>query len=107
MPSESAQITLSFFAATRALAWHTGSLQERLADAYADHLLQITADTLPVELQPAFRELEDRLNAVASDAPEDEDPYQAAARQLSDDDARALIERLIALYGRLVDLAPR
>ena len=34
-------LTRDFFAATLALACHTSSLQERLADAYADHLLQV------------------------------------------------------------------
>lgn len=103
MPNESARVATRFFAAVLALARHTGSLQDRLADAYADHLLQVTADELPPELRPAFREVEERMNAAEPEG--DEDPFQAAARRLSDDEARGLIERLVALYGRLAELA--
>jgi phage gp29-like protein len=99
MTSDSAHVATHFFAAARALAWHSGSLQERLADAYADHLLAVTTQDLPTDLQPLFRELEDRLNRVAGEA--DEDPFQAAARELSDDEARALIDRILVLYARL------
>jgi hypothetical protein len=104
MSSELAHLTTLFFAAARALAWHTGSLQERLADAYADHLLLITGDTLPSELQPAFRELEERLTQAPADAAVD-DPFQAATRGMSDEEARALIERILMLYGRLAGAA--
>jgi len=96
---DSAHLATQFFAAARALACHTGSLQERLADAYADHLLSIMSQELPAELQQSFRELEERLNRT--DAGEDDDPFQAAARQLSDAEATALIERILIFYGRL------
>jgi hypothetical protein len=88
-----------FFAAARTLATHTGSLQERLADAYADHLLVVTSHDLPAELQPSFRELEERLNTA--DPQGEDDPFQAAARNLSDDEARTLIDCILVLYGRL------
>jgi len=102
MADDSAQVATHFFAAARALACHTGSLQERLADAYADHLLSVTSQDLPAELQPSFRELEERLNREqTSDADDDEDPFQAAARDLSDAEATALIERILIFYGRL------
>ena len=97
--AQSRDLSRHFFAATRALAWHTGSLQERLADAYADHLLQVVAGELPTELQPIFREVEAQMAAAVDDA--GDDPFRAAAEQLSDDEARALIERIIALFGRL------
>ena len=87
-----------FFAASRSLATHTGSLRERLADAYADHLLPVTSGDLPEELQASFRELESRLNTAD---PQDDDPFQAAARELSDDEARALIDCILVLYARL------
>ena len=103
MSSELAHLATQFFAAARALAWHTGSLQERLADAYADHLLPITGDALPPELQPAFRELEEQLTRTPPDAVED--PFQAATQLMSDDEARVLIERILMLYGRLAGVA--
>ena len=99
MPSDSSQLARIFFAANRDLACHTGSLQERLADTYADHLLQVVADDLPPELQPVFRELEERMNAADED--EADDPFRAAAQRLSDAEACALIERIVALFGRL------
>ena len=104
MSSELAHLATQFFAAARALAWHTGSLQERLADAYADHLLPITGDALPPELQPAFRELEEQLTRTPPHT-EVEDPFQAATQVMSDDEARALIERILVLYGRLAGVA--
>jgi hypothetical protein len=99
--SDNAHLATQFFAAARALACHTGSLQERLADAYADHLLSVISQDLPAELQPSFRELEERLNREPSDETSDEDPFQAAARDLSDAEATALIERILIFYGRL------
>jgi hypothetical protein len=99
---DSAQLATQFFAAARALACHPGSLQERLADAYADHLLAVMSQDLPAELQPSFRELEERLNREQpGDAEDDEDPFQLAARELSDAEATALIERILIFYGRL------
>jgi phage gp29-like protein len=98
-----AQVATQFFAAARALATHQGSLQERLADAYADHLLAISVHDLPAELQPTFRELEERLNRDAPNA--DDDPIEVAASQLSDAEARTLIERILLLYGRLASSA--
>ena len=77
-----------------------GARQERLADAYADHLLPVVASELPAELQSVFREVEERMAAGADDDGGD-DPFRAAADQLSDDEARALIERIVALFGRL------
>jgi hypothetical protein len=101
MAGDTHQVATQFFAAARTLACHTGSLQERLADAYADHLLTMTISDLPAELQPSFRELEERLNRDAESADEDEDPFQAAARGLSETEARALIDSILLLYGRL------
>ncbi len=97
--AELRDLTNHFFAATRALACHTGSLQERLADAYADHLLQVVASELPTELQAVFREVEEQMTAVVDDS--SDDPIRAAAQQLSDDQARAMIEGIVALFGRL------
>lgn len=96
----SRNLSRQFFAAARALACHTGSLQERLADAYADHLLQVVASDLPTELQPIFREVEEELTAEVDDDASD-DPFRAAAERLSDQQACATIERIIALFGRL------
>src|SRR5262245_17005717 len=90
-----------FFAASRTLATHTGSLRERLADAYADHLLPVTSGDLPEELQPSFRELEERLNSGEVQDDDDDDPFQAAAGGLSDDETRQMIDVILVLYGRL------
>ena len=103
MALDSVHLASQFFAATRELACHSGTLQERLADAYADHLLAITTRDLPPDLQPTLRELEERLNRAAPEG--DEDPIQLAAAQLSDAEARSLIERILLLYGRLAAAA--
>jgi hypothetical protein len=102
MPADAPELAAIFFAATRELAGHMGSLQDRLAETYADHLLQVVADDLPPDLRPVFRELETRMNAVeASDA---DDPFLAAAQLLTDAEARAMIDRIVALFGRLAGL---
>jgi hypothetical protein len=93
---------VQFFGAVRTLAYHGGGLQERLADAYADNLLVLTSQDLPPELQTSFRELESRLNTAD---PQDDDPFQAAASQLSDDEARTLIDCIIVLYAKLAGTA--
>ncbi len=92
-----------FFAAARMLAWHRGTLQERLADAYADNLLAISLHDLPNELQGAFRELEERMNSQTDDG--DADPIASAASQLTDAEAQALIETILLLYGRIAAVA--
>jgi hypothetical protein len=101
--TSAAELAQEFFAAARELALHTGTLQERLVDAYADHLLAVTLRDLPADLQPIFAELEERLNRPAGD--DDDDPFGAAAAELSDSDARQLIDRILVLYARLVAAA--
>src|SRR5919199_5220880 len=96
---ERAPLAAQFFAAARALACHVGTLQERLADAYADHLLAVTVQDLPADLQDAFRQVEEQLNTAAPTADDDDDPFQVAAGALSDAEARASIERILLLYG--------
>ena len=88
-----------FFAAARTLATHTGSLRERLADAYADHLLQVTSGDLPAELQDSFRELETRLNGEDGEDGEDDDPIEVAAGKLSDEDVHKLIDVILSGLG--------
>jgi hypothetical protein len=56
---------------------------------------------LPDELQESFRELEEQLNNAPVAVDDDDDPFQAAARQLTDGQAAALIERILVFYGRL------
>jgi hypothetical protein len=105
MSSETVHLARQFFEAARALAFHRGTLQERLADAYADHLLAVSVHDLPMELQAPFRELEQRMNAQ-TDNP-DVDPIAAAAGQLTDAEAKSLIEKILVLYGRVAAIAAR
>jgi hypothetical protein len=99
MSADTVHLTRQFFAAARALALHRGTVQERLADAYADHLLAVSVHDLPDELQAPFAELEQRMNAQADD--QDVDPIASAASQLTDAEAESLIERILVLYGRI------
>jgi hypothetical protein len=102
MTVDSAQVARQFFAAARALAIHRGTLQDRLADAYADHLLAVSLHDLPADLQVPFRELEDRLNGEIND--EGDDPIAQSASHLSDAEAQSLIERILLFYGRLATI---
>lgn len=103
MSADIVHLAGQFFAAARALALHRGTLQERLADSYADHLLELSTLDLPEDLQVPFRELEQRLNSRTDD--NGDDPIVLAATQLNDAEARALIERILLLYGRVAALA--
>jgi hypothetical protein len=93
-------VAAQFFTAAVSLSLSTESLQDRLANAYADHLLAVTGDDLPPDLRQPFAALESALNREDIDA-EDDDPFLAAARLLTDDEASQLIERVLLLYGRL------
>jgi hypothetical protein len=103
MAVDTVRLARQFFAAARALAMHQGTLQERLADAYADHLLAVSVHDLPVDLQAPFRELEQRMNAETDSG--GDDPIALAASQLTDAEARSLIERILLLYGRVAAIA--
>ena len=99
MSTDTVPVARQFFAAARTLAFHRGTFQERLADAYADHLLAVSLHDLPVELQPSFRELEERMNAQTDD--QDADPIESAANRLTDAEAKALIETILVMYARV------
>jgi hypothetical protein len=103
MSTAEAHLARQFFEAACTLALHRGTLQERLADAYADHLLAVSVRDLPVELQAPFRELEQRMN-TQNDF-QDADPIASAASLLTDAEAESLIETILALYGRVAALA--
>ena len=103
MTVDSAQVARQFFAAARALSIHRGTLQERLADAYADHLLAVSVHDLPTDLRSPFREIEERLNGDIND--EGDDPIAQSASHLSDAEAQSLIERIVLMYGRIAALA--
>jgi hypothetical protein len=55
MTVDSAHVARQFFAAARALAIHRATLQDRLADAFVDHLLVVSVHDLPPDLQGPFR----------------------------------------------------
>ena len=103
MSADTVYLTRRFFAAARALACHRGTLQERLADAYADNLLAISIRDLPAELQAVFQKLEQRMN-LQTDTQE-VDPIALAASHFTDEEAQSLIERILILYGRMAAIA--
>jgi hypothetical protein len=105
MAGDATQVAAQFFAAARTLACHSGNLQDRLADAYADHLLSVTVHDLPDDLQQSFRQIEERLNRGGESLDDEDDPIEAAARDLTDAEARALIDSILMLFGRLVGAA--
>ena len=104
MTVDTQRLAMTFFAAARTLARHPGTVQERLADTYADHLLQVVARDLPPELQPSFRDLEAQMSA--GDEDEADDPFRAAAQRLTDAEAQDLIDHIVALFGHLAGLRP-
>lgn len=83
------------------LARSTASVQERLTGAYlALQTLRPDAD-LPGALQPAYASIEARLTAGEPDGDGEEGSVRASTRAMSEEDARRLIEEIVALYDRM------
>ena len=78
-----------------------GSIKDRLAEAYATHLIQIDGDDLPENLRAEFDAL---CEAMRRERPlPRESAIRASVRKMSNEDARryaALVVRLFAAMAR-------
>ncbi len=86
-------------AAALALA-RSGSIKDRLTDAFRNHLAQINSEELPDALRAQFRACHE---ALTRERPQPgEDAVRATVRKLSAPEADALACSVVRLYGDFV-----
>jgi len=83
-------------AAVIALASH-GALKDRLATAYSNHLGDIDAQELPLEVQQDFTELSKAMHAARA-LPGD-DVVRASVRKFSNEEAQRSAALIVRIYG--------
>jgi hypothetical protein len=78
----------------------SGSIKDRLAEAFRDHLAKVNADDLPEPLRAQFRACHD---ALTRERPQrGEDAVRATVRKMSNLEADELSCNLVRLYAALV-----
>jgi len=78
----------------------SGTIKDRLADAYRNHLSQVNADELPEELREEFRACHE---ALTHERPlRGEDAVRATVRKMSSQEADALACSVIRLFAAMV-----
>jgi hypothetical protein len=78
----------------------SGSIKDRLADAFRQHLSQVNAEELPDLLRAQFRTCHD---ALTRERPQPgEDAVRATVRKMSGHEADELACDVVRLYGSLV-----
>lgn len=82
--------------AVSGMATDAGSLQSRLAEAATKDLLQLQPDDFTPELRNDFQEIMRKLRRIAPDGTEGR--IEESTRDLSDRDARQLIEKICTLF---------
>ena len=83
----------------------SGSIKDRLADAYLNHLVQVNADALPDPLRAQFRACQE---ALTRERPlRGEDAVRATVRKMSSHEADEVASSVVRLYGALVREAAR
>jgi len=88
-----------FQQATVTLA-RSGSIKDRLSDAYRNHLAQVGEDELPRELRQDFRAFSHALTRERP-ALRGEDPVRATVRKLSSEEAEGLACSVVQMFSAL------
>jgi hypothetical protein len=87
-----------FQGATLSLA-RSGSIKDRLVDAYRNHLAEVSEDELPRELREQFRSVSQRLTC---ERPlRGEDAVRATTRKMSTDEADHVAWAVVRLFSAL------
>jgi len=77
----------------------SGSIKDRLALAYRNHLAQVNAEELPDTLRAQFRACHE---ALTRERPlQGEDAVRATVRKMSNSEADEVAERVVRLYGAM------
>ena len=77
------------------------SLQERLRRAYTYNLIHLRPENVPADEEGTLAEIKRRLTSVPAKG--GEGTIAATTAVMSEDDARALIEKIVGLYGRAAE----
>jgi len=86
----------------RNLASGTGSIQERLANAYLSggYILNLAkGDDLPPDLLPSYEAINERMTRTPPQG--DEGSIVASTRQMSDEEAVKVAERIVDLFNEV------
>jgi len=92
------------YEAVLGLAQGTGTVQERLIDAFVDHLLKLKSSDLPSELQEEFTRLLEDVTWTAAQG--DEEVLRAAVRAMDEEAAQNLIDRIVCTYDQIARRDP-
>src|SRR5688572_8230746 len=85
-----------FQSATLSLA-RSGSIKDRLADAYRNHLCDVAEDDLPKEIREQFRSLSDALTREPP-LSRGEDAIRATLRKMSNDEADRMASSVVQMF---------
>lgn len=88
-----------FQGATLTLA-RSGSIKDRLTDAYRNHLAYVTEDELPRELREEFRAV---ARTLTRERPmlRGEDAVRATIRKMSSEEADAVASTVVRMFGAI------
>ena len=88
-----------FQGATLSLA-RSGSIKDRLADAYRNHLCDVAEDELPNDIRDEFRSLS---CALTREPPlsRGEDAIRASLRKMSNDEADRIASSVVRMFSAL------
>lgn len=82
-----------------------GSIKDRLADAFRNHLAQVNVEELPETLRVQFRACQD---ALTRERPlRGEDAVRATVRKMSNSEADEVASSVVRLYGAYLREAAR
>lgn len=88
------------YAAVLILASGTGSIQERLCNAYADSLMRLQdRNDFPVEMRDDFEAIQNELTAVQPLG--DEGSIKASTNAMTDDKASEIAEKIVLMYDQI------
>lgn len=77
----------------------SGTIKDRLADAFRNHLAHLSADALPEALRADFQACHD---ALTRERPlRGEDAVRATVRKMSNEEADAVAFRVVRLFGAM------
>lgn len=79
----------------------SGTVQQRLAEAFSHNLAVLQVSQLPKDLRPEFASIQDAVTRVPQVA--EEGTINATVYQLSDDQASEICKRIFALYAAIAE----
>lgn len=87
-------------AAVLILASGTGTIQERLCDAYVDSLIRLhDPNDFPLEMRKDFEAIQKELTAVPPSG--NEGSAKASTNDMTDDKASEIAEKIVSMYDEI------